>query len=83
VKSILELVARGLVDRESEVVVTELRSDRVAFFEVSVAEADYGQLIGRNGEHVKAVRCLMNSMGRKQGINVIVEINDPKHRRVK
>jgi predicted RNA-binding protein YlqC (UPF0109 family) len=79
--TLITALARSLVDDESSVDVKEIRSDRTAVYEISVADAEYGKLIGTHGAHIKALRVLLASAGRKSGLNVVVEVNDPKHRR--
>lgn len=83
VKDLIELVAKHLVDNEAAVSVKEMRTERMAVYEITVADDDYGKLIGTGGAHVKALRILLSSVARKYGLNAALEVNDPKHRKVK
>lgn len=82
-KSLVETVARHLVDDEAAVCVTEMRTERMAVYEITVADDDYGKLIGTQGAHVKALRILLSSAARKHGLSAALEVNDPKHRKLK
>ena len=50
-KELLEYLARGLVEHPEEVRVNEVQEDGVTLLELSVAEDDYGNVIGRGGRH--------------------------------
>lgn len=80
-KSLIEQIAKGLVDDEAAVVVVEVRTARAVAFEITAADADYGKLIGAQGSHIKALRTLLGAVGRKSGVVAAVEVNDPRHRR--
>lgn len=80
-KNLVILVAKHLVDDEASVSVSEIKTERMVIYEVNVADADYGKLIGTQGAHVKALRILLSSAARKRGLSAALEINDPKHRK--
>ena len=82
-KDLIEMVARHLVDDEASVSVKEMRTERMAVYEITVADDDYGKLIGTQGAHVKALRILLSSVARKYGLSAALEVNDPKHRKPK
>ena len=50
--------------------------DDTIVLELSVAEADRGKVIGRQGRTVKALRAIMKAGGIKEGKRVLVEIID-------
>jgi predicted RNA-binding protein YlqC (UPF0109 family) len=57
--------------------VTEFEEDDdTVVLELSVAEADRGKVIGRQGRTVKALRSLMKASGIKDGRRVMVEVVD-------
>ena len=60
-KEIVELIAKALVDKPEEVVLTEtLREDSI-LIELSVAESDMGKIIGRSGKIAKAIRSIVKA----------------------
>ncbi len=63
VKKFIEFVLGELCEKKDEIMVRLEETDRGAIFFASVAESDMGQLIGRKGQTVSALRTLVQSMG--------------------
>jgi predicted RNA-binding protein YlqC (UPF0109 family) len=77
VKDLLEYLARGLVDHPDEVEVRELReSDGAVVLELSVADDDYGSVIGRGGRTAAALRTVIKSAAARHKRRVFVDIVD-------
>lgn len=75
-KELLEYLARGLVERPDEVRVKEVEDGDATVLELSVAEDDYGNVIGRGGRTASALRAVIKSAGTKRGRRVFVDIVD-------
>lgn len=76
-REILEFLARGLVDEPDQVVVGEVReSDGTVILEMSVAQDDYGNVIGRGGRTAGALRTIVKTAANRQGERVFVDIVD-------
>ncbi|MGA2925907.1 MAG: KH domain-containing protein [Solirubrobacteraceae bacterium] len=76
-KELLEYLARGLVDCPDEVRVTEVREDDGSVvLELSVADDDYGNVIGRGGRTAAALRTIVKSAALKDRRRVFVDIVD-------
>ena len=76
-KELLEYLARGLVDHPDEVRVTEVpEDDGSVLLELSVAEDDYGNVIGRGGRTASALRTIIKTAAAKQKRRVFVDIVD-------
>jgi predicted RNA-binding protein YlqC (UPF0109 family) len=76
-KDLLEYLARGLVEEPDEVQVKELQEDDgVTVLELSVAEDDYGNVIGRGGRTASALRTIIKTAAAKQKRRVFVDIVD-------
>jgi predicted RNA-binding protein YlqC (UPF0109 family) len=76
-KELLEYLARGLVDEPTEVRVTEVReSDDTMILELSVAQDDYGSVIGRGGRTASALRTVVKTAAVRRGQRVVVDIVD-------
>ncbi len=74
---LLEFLARALVDNPDEVVVEEFEEDDgTIVLELSVADGDAGQVIGRGGRTVNALRSLMRASAVKDGRRVLIDIVD-------
>jgi predicted RNA-binding protein YlqC (UPF0109 family) len=76
-KELLEYLARGLVDEPGEVRVNEVHEDDGSVvLELSVAQSDYGTVIGRGGRTAGALRTVVKTAAVKNGQRVFVDIVD-------
>lgn len=76
-KEFIEYIARNLVDHPDAVQVTETESDKTTILELTVAKGDEGQIIGKKGQTVNALRTLVTNISAKQGgKRAILELND-------
>jgi uncharacterized protein len=75
-KDLLEYLARGLVEQPGEVRVNEVDEGDATVLELSVADDDYGNVIGRGGRTASALRAVIKSAGTKRGRRVFVDIVD-------
>lgn len=74
-KEYVEYIARGLVDDPASVLVNQIDGGKTTIYELSVAKADLGKIIGRQGRTAQAMRTLLVALSAKQGTNrVILEI---------
>jgi hypothetical protein len=77
VKELLEYLARGLVGSPDEVRVTEVQEDDGSVvLELSVAQEDYGSVIGRGGRTAGALRAVIKAAAVKDRRRVFVDIVD-------
>ena len=76
-KELLEYLARGLVDDPDQVRVKEVREDDGAIvLELSVADDDYGNVIGRGGRTAAALRTVVKTAAARDRRRVFVDIVD-------
>jgi hypothetical protein len=76
-KELLEYLARGLVEHPDQVRVNELHEDDgVTVLELSVADDDYGNVIGRGGRTAAALRMVVKTAAAKSKRRVFVDIVD-------
>ncbi len=73
VELVLEM-ARRLVDEPDAVAVEEQERDGEAVLVLTVAEADRGKVIGRQGRIVRAMRTLVRAGGVREGKRYLLEI---------
>jgi uncharacterized protein len=77
VKELLEYLARGLVNDPDAVEVSEVEEDDgTLVLELSVAQDDYGSVIGRGGRTASALRTVIKAAAVKDGRRVFVDIVD-------
>jgi len=76
-KELLEFLARALVERPDEVRVREVSEDGGStVLELSVADDDYGNVIGRGGRTAQALRTVIKAAAAKENRRVFVDIVD-------
>jgi predicted RNA-binding protein YlqC (UPF0109 family) len=76
-KELLEYLARELVDEPDEVEVEEFEEDDgTLVLELSVADDDYGKVIGRGGRTANALRLVVKAAAVKEDRRVLVDIVD-------
>ena len=73
-KEFLEYVARALVDEPDAVRVEVEEGDEEVALVLTVAQADMGRVIGRDGRIANAIRSLLRVMGTRDGRHVELEI---------
>jgi uncharacterized protein len=77
VKDLLEYLARGLVEKPDEVRINEVQEDDGSIvLELSVADDDFGSVIGRGGRTAAALRTVIKSAAVKDRRRVFVDIVD-------
>lgn len=76
-RDLLEYLTRGLVDEPDRVTVKEVREDDGSVvLELSVAQDDYGNVIGRGGRTASALRTVVKTAAVRHGHRVFVDIVD-------
>ncbi len=73
-KELVEFLAKSLVDKPEEVVVTEKEDGDAIIFELKVASDDMGKVIGKQGKIAKALRTLVRAASARDGKKVLIEI---------
>jgi len=73
-KELIEYIAKSIVTKPEEVVVTEERGSDGVHLKLRVAQEDMGRVIGKQGRVAQAMRTLLRVMAVKQGTRVDLEI---------
>ena len=73
-KALVEQMAKSLVDKPEEVVVSEVAGERTTVFELRVATSDLGKVIGKQGKTAHAMRTILSAAGTKLGKRFVLEI---------
>lgn len=72
--SLVEVIAKALVTKPDEVVVTEEMEGDTIIVKLRVADDDIGKIIGKSGRIAKAIRTVVRAAAIKQNLRVSVEI---------
>lgn len=73
-KELVEIIAKALVDRPDEVVVTQREEENAIILELRVADEDMGRVIGKQGRIAKAMRSVLKAAALKEDKKVMLEI---------
>jgi uncharacterized protein len=75
VRELLEELAKRLVDQPEKVAVEQFEEDDgTVVLEISVAEDDYGKIIGRGGRTANALRTVVKAAAVRENKRVLVDI---------
>jgi predicted RNA-binding protein YlqC (UPF0109 family) len=73
---LIEFLVRALVEDPEAVVVEEIEEEGDLVYEVTVAEADLGRVIGKGGRVANAIRTIAKAAAVRIDRRVIVDILD-------
>jgi predicted RNA-binding protein YlqC (UPF0109 family) len=74
VRTMIEKVAKALVEAPDAVSVTQVEEGPETVLELTVAETDMGKVIGKQGRTVRAMRNLVGAAGVKANKRFVLEI---------
>jgi uncharacterized protein len=74
VRTLIEHIAKSLVEAPGEVFVEEYEDGDETVIELEVAESDLGRVIGRSGRIARALRTVLSAAGSKQDKRYALEI---------
>jgi predicted RNA-binding protein YlqC (UPF0109 family) len=75
-RDLVEFLAKSLVDNPDEVRIRTRERDQETVIELSVAQADLGKVIGRQGRTARAIRTLIAAAGTKSRRRYSLDILD-------
>ncbi len=64
-KDLIANIAKALVDKPEEVVVTEIVGEQISVIELKVAKEDIGKIIGKRGRTALAMRTILSAASAK------------------
>ena len=73
-KELVEIMAKALVDKPEEVVVTEVDGEQTTVIELKVAKDDLGKVIGKQGRTAQAMRTILGAVSTKLRKRSVLEI---------
>ena len=77
-KELVEYIAKCVVTKPDEVVVTEERSESGVLLKLQVNQEDMGRVIGRQGRVANAMRMLLNVSASRNGKQAHLDVEDPQ-----
>lgn len=73
-KDLIEQIARALVDKPEDVMVTAIEGNQATVLELKVAKEDLGKIIGKQGRTARSLRTIIGAASAKERRRVILEI---------
>ena len=73
-KDLIHRIIQALVDNPEQVEVLEIQSQNVTVYEIRVAKADIGQVIGKQGRTARAIRHILSAASGKVKKRTVLEI---------
>jgi predicted RNA-binding protein YlqC (UPF0109 family) len=73
-KDLIAHIAKALVDKPEEVVVTEIEGQQTSVIELKVAKEDFGKVIGKQGRTAHAIRTILGAASKKIGKRFVLEL---------
>jgi len=71
---LISYVTRALVDHPDQVSVNSVAGDRTTVFELRVAPEDLGQIIGKQGRTIRAVRAILAAATTRSNQRAVLEV---------
>lgn len=73
-KELIAYIAKALVDKPEEVMVTEIEGEQTSVIELKVAKEDLGKVIGKQGRTARAMRTILSAASTKINKRSVLEI---------
>ncbi|MBN2012873.1 KH domain-containing protein [candidate division KSB1 bacterium] len=73
-KEFIEYIAKYLVDKPNEVLVTEIVGESTTICELRVDQTDIGKVIGKHGQTAKSMRVIIAAASAKRGKRSVFQI---------
>jgi len=73
-KTLIEYMAKALVDKPEAVSVRETDGEKTTIIELRVAQDDLGKVIGKQGRTARSMRTILTAAGTKLGKRCVLEI---------
>lgn len=73
-KTLVEHMAKALVDHPDDVAVTEVDGEQTTVFELKVNKDDLGKIIGKEGKTARSLRTIISAASAKLKKRSVLEI---------
>ena len=73
-KDLIEQIARALVDKPEDVMVTAIEGNQATVLELKVAKEDLGKIIGKQGRTARSLRTIIGAASAKERRRIVLEI---------
>ncbi len=77
----IEEIVKSLVNYPEDVKITRTVDEVGVLLTLKINPADVGQVIGRKGNTIRAIRTLLKIIGRKNNARINLKIEEPKEKK--
>lgn len=79
IQEFIEFVIGALIDNPEQASIRRRFDEErsTVYFDVTLAEADVGRIIGKNGFVISSIRSLLDAAGEKNGCRVRIKLHTP------
>ena len=81
-KSLVEMIVRSLLDHPEEIRIEEHKEDDFVVMRLKLAQDDYGKVIGKGGNNIRAIRTIVKAAAYRQKKRIGVYIGEEKASRL-
>ena len=73
-KDLIIFIAKALVDRPDEVMVSEINGAQSSVIELKVSKEDIGKIIGKHGRTVMAIRTILSAASTRLNKRCVLDL---------
>jgi len=74
-KDLIEYIAKSLVEKPDEIIISEeVAADGTVLVKLAAAQEDMGRIIGKQGRNAKAMRTLLNAKATRENKRASLQI---------
>lgn len=73
-EDLIRIIVQALVDHPDQVSIFSINGNRTSVFELRVAKADLGKVIGKHGRNVQSIRALLQAASGRVNKKMILEV---------
>ena len=73
-KDLISFIAKSLVDRPDEVMVSEINGAQSSVIELKVSKEDIGKIIGKHGRTVMAIRTILSAASTRLNKRCVLDL---------
>ena len=77
-KDFLKMVVSSIVQFPDDIEIEQSKDEAGEFLRLWVNKSDMGILIGKNGEHISAIKLVLKLAGFQKNKKVFIKVEEPK-----
>lgn len=70
----IQLIVKMMVDSPNEVIIHTVQGEQTTVLQLTVAKADLGKVIGKQGKNISAVRTILQTICARLKVRAVIEL---------